>query len=586
VRLFVERAAAVLPTFTLTQENAGLVAQVCRRLDGVPLAIELAAARVKVLSLAQIAARLDDCFRLLAGGDRTAMPRHQTLRAAIDWSYDLLAEAERVVFRRLGVFAGRWTLEAAEAVLSSELRVLSWETENSKLVTQNSKLDVLEVLANLVDKSLVVVDLPPGGTAWYRMLEPVWQYSRERLRQSGEATALRERHAAFYLELAETAEPELSGKQQEVWLDRLEAEHDNLRAALAWALGARDWGLGTGEPAIPTSPQSLAPSSLGIGLRLAGSLWWFWEARGHTSEGRAWLANALARAPAPAAARARALLGAGFLADSQGDYPAARALLEESLALSQTLGDQQGLAYALVFLGLVVLSLGDHARTSELLSAGLTAAQAIGDTRAIAKALHGLGMVAYYQGDAARAAAHYTESLALFQQLGDLLNIGLLLGNLGVVALARGDYQRARALFEKDLALCRQLRNRRGVAWDLYYLGTLALEEGDAAQARALYDESLALRRELGDRRGIAETLEGLAGVAAIEGRAERAARLFAAAAALWQAIGEQRRPANQPRYERTVSAVYAALRDDQIAAAGAAGRAMSLDQAVAEALG
>ncbi len=323
VRLFIERAQAVQPTFKVTNANAPAVAQVCFHLDGIPLAIELAAARVRSLSVEEINTRLGQRFRLLTGGSRDTLPRQQTLRALIDWSYDLLTESEKTLLRRLSVFAGGWTLSAAEVVCAGE-PVEDWE--------------VLDLLTALVDKSLVVAE-PLGDGTRYRLLETVRQYGGDRLGESGEAEAVRGRSASCFLALAEEAEPQLQGPEQGSWLVRLEAEHDNLRSSLAW------------------EEQSAAGAE--AGLRLAGSLWRFWFVRGHLSEGRQWLGRALARTKPGAAGpdgasggeatatRGKALNGAGNLAWSQSDYAGARALYEEGLTVRRQLRDQGGISYSL-----------------------------------------------------------------------------------------------------------------------------------------------------------------------------------------------------------------------------------------------
>jgi predicted ATPase/DNA-binding SARP family transcriptional activator len=333
VRLFVERARYRNPAFLLDQQNARAVAEICRKLDGIPLAIELAAARAG-LSVEQIAARLDDPLRLLTGGNRTATPRQRTLRGALDWSYELLVGFERVLFRRLSVFAGGFSLEAAETVSSGE----GIEEE-----------DVLDLLSRLVDKSLVVSEATGDGGVRYRMLEPVRQYAQERLEESGEGDALRGRHAAFFLALAEVAESKLVEPDQVSWFERLEREHDNLRAALRNALDR-----GKVEP----------------GLRVGGAIWRFWYARGHLSEGRRWLEEALAQ-PGTAPARAKALRGAGALAWAQGDYARAETLFEESLALRRELGDRQGVAEAINGLASVARDRGEYARARALFEVNL-----------------------------------------------------------------------------------------------------------------------------------------------------------------------------------------------------------------------
>jgi tetratricopeptide (TPR) repeat protein len=415
------------------------------------------------------------------------------------------------------------------------------------------------------------------------MFETIREYALERVEASAEADALRQRHAVYYLVLSEAAEPELWGRQQEEWLDRLEADHDNLRAALAWSLQeVRVANEVLNKSSGPTDDSSTRRV---IGLRLAGALWWFWVVHAHLSEGRTWLASALSQATGPSVARARALLGAGYLADSQGDYAAAHALFEESLATASVLGDQRGRAYALIYLALVMLSQqGSHAHVLALLEEGLALSKTLGEKRVVAYALFGLGRLAYYEQDYQRATQFYVESLALYQELGSIEYISLLLGQLGMIALAQGDYTRATELFKEDLAMCQRLRNNRSVAWVLYHLGTIALDQGDHTRAQAYYTESLILRLELDDRRGIADCLEGLAGIASIRGHTEWTAQLCGAAEVLWEAMGASRVPAHQARFERAVAAALAELGEDQFMAAKAAGQRHPLEQTVASA--
>jgi predicted ATPase/DNA-binding SARP family transcriptional activator len=555
VRLFVERAAAALPTFTLMPANAARVAQICRRLEGIPLAIELAAVRVKVISVDQLAARLDDSLRLLTAGSRTALPRQQTLQATIDWSYDLLSKPERALFRRLAVFAGGWTLEAADAVCA----------------------DVLELLAHLVDKSLVVVDTPLSGTVRYRLLEPIRQYAHAKLMESAEAPAMRRQHAHFFLALAQEAEPQLVGAEQVAWLNRLEQEHDNLRAVLR---------------------RFIEHGEAAPGLRLAGALWRFWRTRGHLSEGRAWLAELLSLPPRPLpavsgepetgwpAARAQALVAAGVLAAEQDDYATADALLAEGLALGRELADERGMAQALAGLAVVALAQGDDARAATLYEESLTLSRQQEDQHLIAGILNGLGVVALNQGDEARAVALVEESLALYRGLGDTHGIADALRTLGWLALNQGAAALAAALLEESLELYGKQGYPQYVAWMLHSLGSVALLQGKTERAAALYVESLALGRKVGDRYITAWCLEDVAGVALAQGRPIPATRLLGAAEGLRAVIGARLLAFDRARYERTVAAARAALEAATFAAAWAAGRALPLEQAIAEALG
>ncbi|MGH3087502.1 MAG: tetratricopeptide repeat protein [Rubrobacteraceae bacterium] len=505
VRLFVERARLASPAFALTPENGSAVADICRKLEGIPLCVELAAAKVGALSVAQISARLDSCLRLLSGNIRTAPSRHRTLQAALDWSHDLLGDAERTLFRRLSVFAGGFSLEAAEAV--------GVERE-----------EAMNTLLALIEKSLVKVE--EGDAPRYRLLEPVRQYAVERLEESGEAEEVRKRHASYYLALAEEAEPELAGAEQVVWLERLEAEHGNVRAALSWALGR------SGSP------------KLGAGI--SGALWRFWHERGHLGEGRSWLEAALRDGGAlPATARAKLLTGSGMLAWEQGDYASASALHEESLIVARRLGNRPAIAHSLNNLGLVALYQDDYERTAELHEESLALRRELGDKGGSAASLHNLGLMALYEGDHARARTRMEESLSIVRELEDKWAISILLNNLGLVALYAGEHERA----------------------------------------RELQKESLALRRELRDRGGIAECLEGLSGVAASEGEASRAARLWAAAETLREAIGAPSPPGHRSLHDTHLNATRARLDSAAWDAAWAEGRKMPLETAIEYAL-
>jgi non-specific serine/threonine protein kinase len=410
VRLFIDRATAARPDFRLTPENAVAVAQLCVRLDGLPLAIELAAARVRSLPPAELAARLGRRFQLLTGGSRAALPRHQTLRAALDWSYDLLAEDERRVLRRLSVFAGGATIAAAEAVCVGD---------------GLAPADVLPLLLRLVERSLVLAE-PAGDEARYRLLETVRQYAGERLEEAGEETTTRDRHAAWGLALAEQAEPALHTAEQLLWQARLDAEHDNLRAALAWSLD----------------------QDREAGLRLAGWPWPYWRGRRHYSEGRRWLERLLDRTRAPTRWRAKALLGVGQLAFEQGDSITAHARLDEGLALSRGLAEPRLVAWALRDLAHVHIDLGDLARARVEVEEGLTLCRTLGEPADLAATLITLGRIHKRDGTYQRARAVLDEGLALARLVGDRWLIGDALGWLGQVAWEQGDYQRARALGE------------------------------------------------------------------------------------------------------------------------------------------
>jgi predicted ATPase/class 3 adenylate cyclase len=504
-QLFLERAAVSNPRFVVTDAIAPLVAKVVHRLDGIPLAIELAAARVKVLSVDQIATRLDDRFRLLTGGSRAGLPHHQTLRATVDWSYDLLAEEERTLFRRVAVFAGGFTLEAAEAVCGGGAIHPS---------------EVLDLLARLVDKSLIITESLTHDIR-YRQLETIRDYSRERLLESGETDAVRRRHLEWYLGLAERAEPELQGPDQLSWLERLELEHDNLRSALEWA--------------------SVGDDRLEAGLRLAGALHRFWGLRGYLREGRDWLEGILSKGrDISEPTRAKAAYGASALAFLQGDYDRADALGQEGLQLYRELGDALGIALVLNVLGFIARNHGDYARAKTLLEESLAISRRFGHKWALAEGLNILGVAARRQGDNALATAMFEESLALWRALGDKWGLAFSLGHLGVVARVQGDYERARVLHDESLGLRRQLGDRRNVAVALSSLGAVASPLGDYDQAWALYEESLQVSRELGDKLSIAATLCSLGLVAYRRGDDDRATVLLQESLALSRELGDK----------------------------------------------
>lgn len=588
VQLFMDRAAAAVRDFSLTLENAHAVAQVVHRLDGIPLAIELAASRVRVLSVEQIAARLDDRFRLLTGGSRISVPRHQTLRATMDWSYGLLTDAEQALLRRLSVFVGGWTLEDAEAVCADD------EVEATA---------ILDLLARLVDKSLVLVDERSDG-ARYRLLETVRQYSQEWLVESGENVGVRDRHRDWYVQLAERAEPELHGPTQAAWLQRLATEHDNLRAALKW---------------------SLERQHAEAGLRLASALWWFWYVYGFFVEGRRWAEQALAgSAHTPTHLRAKVMQRAGLLCWAQGDYTAAvefcdqslalareagddltvvyalitlgmvahrnreythaAAQYEEALAISRRLGDRWSTSVILIFLGRVLSHLKDHRRAESLLQEGLALSRALGDRWGLASHLYQSGQAAWREDDTGRARALFEESLARFRELGSKEGMQYALNMLGRVAFAQGAYDRAEASHEESLALSREMGDKPGTAYALYHAALAAYRQGAHEKAAAMLLEGLALRRELVDRRGMTECLDGLALVAWARGRQIEAARLLGAADSLRGTSGIV------AQADRGIEAPdLAALRERLEGAqsdAWAEGRAMTPEQAVAYATG
>ncbi len=591
VQLFIDRARQHRPRLDPEAQQARVIAEICVRLDGLPLALELAAARVAVLPVEQILRLLTERFRLLTSGNRE-LPRHQTLRAMLDWSYDLLDDSEKKLFARLSVFAGGWTLEAASQVCGG---------------SPITKDDVVYVLIGLIEQSLVVAQ--EDGDR-YQMLETVGQYARGRLLESGKGEWWRERHLAYFLPFAEQAESNLTGKDQQAWLDRLEAEHDNARAALAWSL---------------TEGGDLAS-----GLRLAGSFWRFWHLRGFLVEGRDWLAKLLAASPdvqpTRTEARAKALNGAGTLARNLGDYGAAQAMFEESLAIWRTLDRRRGIANALNNLGLLAYSQGDYPTAHTLLEESLAIRRDLGDRIGVAGSVGNLGNLAYLegdydtsralheeslkierelgnqagiaaslqclglaleeQGDHAAARAAFDEGLAIQRELGDRPGIGNTLNNLGNAACEQGDYPTAQRLYEEALAILRELGDRERIAAVLDNLALVAAEQGDCMAARSLGKESLTIRWALDDRRGIAWSLEGLANATfALKGPA-KAARIWGTAARVREEVGCPLPPRDRVRSDRRIASARAAMADDTaFDGAWHEGRAMPLDRAVEYAL-
>ncbi len=624
-RLFVERAHRHRPDLQLSGTSIVSIARICARLDGIPLAIELAAARVRSLSVEQIEARLDPRLQVLRGGSRSTLPRHQTLRALIEWSWNLLDRAERLLLSRLSVFAGGWTLEAAEAVCAGEgvgyrvsgveempaLRPAAHPADGDGMSSTRPPTphtphpeEVLDRLTSLVDKSLVMYE-EREDTGRYRLLETVRQFAREKLQECGEEAELFTRHGEYFLTLAEEARQNLSGPEQAVWLDRLQVEYDNLRVALSRCCG--------------TEAER--------GLRLAGALWRFWMIRGYLSEGLTRLMEALERPEASEAtpARARALSGAASLISSQGDHDRARMLLTESLTIQRRIGNRQGIASALGNLGDTARQQGDYAVARAYLEESLTVSRELGDRHGIAVSLLNLGAVAQCQGDNGSAWAYNEESLAIFRDCGHRQGIAATLGNLGSAADDRGDHMSARTFQEESLAIFREIGDRQGIARTLHNLGNTVAHLGDYALARTYHEQGLAIRREIGarqgvalslynlgnvvsllgdkaasqvhyteslaicrdigDQRGISDSLSGLATLAAADGSHERGALLWGAAEALREEIGSPLPPNSRESYDGAVSEARQELGTEAFMVAWAQGRAMSLEQAVATAL-
>ena len=551
VALFVQRAVAAKPDFELTRENAAAVAEICTRLDGLPLAIELAAARVKVLSPASLLARLVSRLQLLTGGARDLPERQQTLRAAMDWSYDLLNPAEQKLFRRLSVFAGGCNMESVEAVCDTK---------------GDLDLDLLDGMTSMLSKSLVLQAPPANGEARFVMLETIREYALEKLAVSGEESSTKRAHAAYCLVLAEESPAQQSGTRVAEQMEHFVAEHGNFRAALEWLTdtGDTEWG-----------------------LRLGAALFRFWETREYLTEGRARLGKLL-KLPHTVAStkfRARALFAAGVLAGAQGDYAAADALVGESLAIARQLGDDQGVAVSLNARAVLAQDRGDIAAAHALFEESLQVWRELGDSKDVARALSNLANVATLQGDHARASSLYEECLAIFQGLGDRTGVAWSLNSQGDVARDRGDTLAARELYGQGLAIFRELGDHWGIAGTLADLGNMAREERDFSAAHTLYRESLKLFQELEHKRGIARLLECFACAAAAQSHSERALRLAGAAAALRQKIGAPLTPAEKARLESNLECARPGLSESSSTAAWLVGWGLPLERAIEEAL-
>jgi predicted ATPase/DNA-binding SARP family transcriptional activator/DNA-binding CsgD family transcriptional regulator len=549
VRLFVERTRLRLSAFEITSENATAVAEVCRKLEGIPLAIELAAARMDVLTAGQIAQRLDRALGLLTGG-QTDDRRHRTLRATLDWSFDLLSELERKLFCRLSVFAGGWTLEAAEAVGAGG---------------GIEEGDVVELFLMLVDKSLVVSEAGEGGFR-YGMLEPLRQYARERLEESGEAQATKRVHAEYFLALAEEAEPKLWESEDKAWFDRLKKEHNNMRAALSWMLEHEEAQLA---------------------LRLSGALRWFWRARGYYGEGRRWLERALSEEGRTSArARAKTLDGVGWLASEQHDIDRVQAAAEEGLKLSEEAGiGGVILANFKNLLGEAAWLQGDYERAAKLFEEGLVLHRESSNARGVAWSVCSLAAVSSDRGDYERSRELYEEAIALAREMGGALPLGDLLLALGWEYMLEGDHERATALNEEAAELYRKRESRGGLRYALDTLGWAALAREDHERAKALYEENLVLCRELGDKLVASASMDGLACCAASGGEAQRAARLFGAAQLLREAVGYRQKPRERSLREPYLTIALSWPDEAAWETAFAEGQAMSFEEALEYAL-
>jgi predicted ATPase/class 3 adenylate cyclase len=595
VELFVSRAQAVKPEFRLSNTNAPAIVEICCRLDGLPLAIELAAARIKLLPPQALLARLGRRLTVLTSGPHDAPARQQTLRNTIAWSYNLLESREQQLFRRLSAFVGGCTLEAIEAVC--------YAFDNN-----NGAVSVLDGVASLIDKSLLQQTEREGEEPRLVMLETIREYGLETLEMSGEMEVIQQAHAMYYLVIAEKAEPELGGQQQAVWLERLEQEHDNLRAAL-------QWGLAPGEDGHRRE----------MALRLGGALRQFWIVHGHFSEGRNFLERALVESKGvPASVQVKAFVTAANLANHQSDNDRTEALAQKSRALYQELGDTQGIALSLRLLAGVAGRRGTLPAARMLNEEALALFREVGDKEGAASSLHNMGLLALAQGEFAEARAlleeslalHWEvgnkagmahalwalasalfeshgspstiralleESLALAQEVGDKEASGSFFSLSGKLALSQGDIATARRLLEKSLAINREIGNREHTADTLFHLARVEVHQGDNVAARALYEESLAMTARGGDSKGlIPSCLEGLADVVAAQGEFTWAARLLGTAEALREALGTPLPPVDRAAYERLVTASCAQLGGQAFAGAMAEGSSMTVEQVLA----
>jgi predicted ATPase len=547
VRLFMERARAVRADFSLTKENASAVAEICARLDGLPLAIELAAARSSLLAPQTMLDRLGNRLKLLRGGPRDLPVRQRTLRGTIDWSYELLEEQDKTLFARLSVFAGVRTLEAIEEICDPK-----------------GDLGALEGVESLLEKNLLRREEDEGGEACFGMLETIHEYAGEKLEASGEAEEVKRAHAGYYLALAEAADAGLKGQDQAAWMQRLKSAQDDMRASLGWALQRRETGLV---------------------LELGGALWWFWFVRGQYGEGRRWLEDGLAmEGPGMPEARAMALAGVGALAYEQDDLDRAEEACEEGLELLANLstGWSEARLYLLLSLGHVALDREDYGRATGLLEECLALSREMGHGLGLAGSIMSLATVAREQGDLDRATLLLEESIDLFRGRDDKLGLAWCLINFGLVMCDKGDTTRAAKLTEEGVALLGELGAGADSAIGLCNLGWMALLQGDSGRAVALYRKSLDLAWDTGLYPVVLTTLEGYACVAGARGEARMAARLWSAAHALQNAMGIPRDTDWLAEADHRISTVRSALGEQAWEGESRTGRAMTLEEAVA----
>jgi non-specific serine/threonine protein kinase len=568
MQLFIDRARAARPGFAVTDQNALAIARICALLDGIPLAIELAAARLRVLSVEQIAERLNERFTLLTGGSRTALPRQQTLRATIDWSYDLLTEEERSLFRRLSVFAGGWTLEAAEAICVDTATVAPPLPRSAAPPSLRGKgvgglgvSNTLDLLTQLVDKSLVMMDEGASG-ARYSMLETIRQYAHEKLVDAGEYEQARLRHLEYFIGLAQTCKPHLHGTEQVAWLDKLEAELDNQRAALEWAAQTRD---------------------LRRGERLVDGLWDMWYERGYCLEGRKWIKAVLpVDLTGSSGARVTACLASGWLAQRIGMFSLAYADFARILSDDRQFADIRQIVHTIQGLGVVH---PDEEQGFQLLqeAARLARENGLRSDELIALAVMSRDLLRH--GDSQQAMCLLTEALTGYRELGDISSIALMLEWLGELFFVCGDYVRAAQALEECVTLAHKLKSAIQVADALIQLATVDLYRGDDALAMAAVRESVAAYRSVGNLERVGQCLSVAAGVAHIRSQPQRAAALLGAADHLWHSLDSKPITEITAEFNKRLPAVRAELNPIDFERAWAEGYTMSLDQATEYAL-
>ena len=554
VRLFVERATASQSKFRLTDQNASAVAQICTRLDGIPLALELAAARITVFSPEQIAYRLNDRFKLLTGGSRTALERHQTLRALIDWSYDSLSEEEQRLFRQLSVFAGGWTFEAAEAVCVG--------------------LDVLDLLTQLINKSLVMVDEQANETRYY-LLETIRQYGHNKMLEAGESEQVRNLHLEFFLRFAEQAGSHYNSFQEREWMSRLEAYYDNLRAALDWAL----------------------EQDVLIALRLATVLSPYWSRHGREAEGNRILSEALVRFKTLPKAigeperqritlQVKALGAIEVLSFAYGDFITSLKVAEEVIELSRRIGEKQTLSEALSYLGVVRAFLGEKKISTSMAEEALTLARGIGDRVSLGLALMNMaGVIAMTEGDPQKIRAYSEEGIGLLKEAGAQWGVAMSSFGAGIFAARQGNYTEALSQFEASIPVFTELGDKHRINMAYSEIGHVERRQGHFKQAKLNYHKTLLEWQRLGHRAAIAHELECLAMIAKAEEVEQRAAILFGAAEALRESIGLPMTPLEHMEYKREVNDLRANMDEDAFKKAWVEGRALTLEQAIALAL-